>query len=222
MKYKVVIVTDNLTQIHIGEGGENPEQLFYLFFDKLSHCFGMSYGIKYITLYENDKVIFEDLSTIIHFAARVLKLSYKLNISWTGEDVGYYHTNYQARNTDTSSYENEKISIKLVNEKNPEFVYLQSEDEILGLDFLMMVTEAECSIARFCTTKFDNENVIPSPKAKDGCEVEMREESLDKNWTMNYYVPTELKKALALFDTNPVECKKILMVMDYMVSQGKI
>lgn len=46
-------------------------------------------------------------------------------------------------------------------------------------------------------------------------------EPIDMNWTMEYYAPAELKKALALFDTNPEESKKILMVMDYMLSQGK-
>lgn len=45
---------------------------------------------------------------------------------------------------------------------------------------------------------------------------------IDMNWTMEYYAPAELKKALALIDTNPAESKKILMVMDYMLSKGKI
>lgn len=47
------------------------------------------------------------------------------------------------------------------------------------------------------------------------------QEHVDMNWTMQYYAPAELKKALALIDTNPEESKKILMVMDYMLSQGK-
>lgn len=56
------------------------------------------------------------------------------------------------------------------------------------------------------------EDYVLNPVLKD---------NIDMNWTMEYYAPAELKKALDLIDTNPAESKKILMVMDYMLSKGK-
>lgn len=43
-------------------------------------------------------------------------------------------------------------------------------------------------------------------------------EGIDMNWTVQYNVHTELKKAIELIETNPSESKKLLMVMDYMLS----
>lgn len=59
-------------------------------------------------------------------------------------------------------------------------------------------------------------------KIMQDCQINpVLQEPIDMNWTMEYYAPAELKKALALIDTNPEESKKILMVMDYMLSNGK-
>lgn len=44
------------------------------------------------------------------------------------------------------------------------------------------------------------------------------QKNVDMNWTLQYYAPDELKRALSVIDTDPAEAKKILMVMDYMLS----
>lgn len=44
---------------------------------------------------------------------------------------------------------------------------------------------------------------------------------VDMNWTMQYNLHTELKEAIELLDTNPSESKRLLMMMDYMLSKGK-
>jgi len=44
---------------------------------------------------------------------------------------------------------------------------------------------------------------------------------VDMNWTMQYNLHNELKEAIELLETNPSESKRLLMMMDYMLSKGK-
>lgn len=189
-------------------GYDNFTEMFESFLQCVEETVKNKLPIDKPVLTYKDTVLATDVQSIVKIGASILNLAVNI-CSRDGKDVLLTHLVNEEFYIGTDiSPNHDQLNIKVVSSKNivyKVFVNPVGRNKIrkFFMDWRSIVKNAQIAVQ-----ETDEDHII-NP---------VLQQKVDMNWTMEYYAPAELKKALALIDTNPAESKKILMVMDYMLS----
>lgn len=202
--YNIKLSINNVVVDFKDKGYLEFSDMFEQVMGLLEQAFDACENITNVELTYKDKVIANDIDTLIKIGTAISNFSVKLE--YDNNNFCYKHEIYFFIENILSLPRSESYKIYIVGSK--------------GTVYNVFPTVGHFQIKKI----FDEWGDIIDTAQKIVNDYDINpvlEEPIDMNWTMQYYVPAELKKALSLIDTNPEESKKILMVMDYMLSKGK-
>lgn len=185
--------------------------MFEVFLEYVENANKFTHPIDEPVLIYKDAIIATDVLSIIRIGASISGFDVMFTHPVTGYCITSIPVSVLLESPETLRIPGETIDINIVGKRQQVYQVFQKG---------MMVSNMKTFFKHWASVVHDAQIVVFS--GVDHVINPVLQQNVDMNWTMEYYVPAELKKALASIDTNPAETKKILMVMDYMLSKGKI
>lgn len=181
-----------------------------VFLEYVENAIEMKHPIDEAVLIYKDAVIATDVQSIIRIGASIAGFDIMFTHPATGYCIGNLPLDSILNSPETLVFSVGYINVNIVGKRQQMYAVLGDTMAVECItsyftNWKSLVADAQVNV------KVASDHVINS----------VLQQKVDMNWTMEYYVPAELKKALAAIDTNPEESKKILMVMDYMLSKEK-
>lgn len=177
--------------------------LFEVFLAHIEEANRHKHYIDDVMLICNDIAVATDVQSIIRIGTFISGFDIMITDALTGNCVMKYPCNLILENVENLRYSKD-VKVNIVGRRLEIYSVLQSPVIAQNLKTYFSVWVRDVEFAQ----------KIINDKRKNLLSTK----EVDMNWTMEYYIPTEVKKALSFIDTNPEESKKILMVMDYMLS----
>jgi hypothetical protein len=185
------------------ENNQDFREMFEIFLSYIEEAAKRKYNIDEPVLTYKDAILATDIVSIIQIGTAISGFDIMITEEFNGQCLMKYPYDIIIENVD-KLHHGKDVKVNIVGRRQQIYEVFQSPVLPQNLKTYFTVWKNTCDEAQ----KIVQDYVI-NPVLK---------EEVDMNWTMEYYAPAELKKALALIDTNPEESKKILMVMDYMLS----